>query len=121
MNDLVWITMQVLDVERARIFWREAIGLKELSASEVWVELEIGPGIRLALHPVFHGPALERRGYDRGGPVLGLRVASLDEMGAMLERHGAKALGPPHRIPQGRARDFEDPEGYVFELVELSS
>ena len=73
----------------------------------------------LALHAVFHPPALERRGYDRGGPVLGIRVTSLEDMGGLVERNGARALGAAQDIPGGRSRDFEDPDGYVFELVEL--
>jgi predicted enzyme related to lactoylglutathione lyase len=119
MNELCWISLQTSDLERARTFWRDVVGLPERSASPGWVELELRPGLLLALHPVFHPPALERRGYDRGGPVLGVRVLDLDEVGALLERNGARALGPPHEIPEGRARDFEDPEGYVFELVEM--
>jgi len=34
-------------------------------------------------------------------------------------RHGARALGNAQEIPGGASRDFEDPEGYVFELVEM--
>ena len=67
----------------------------------------------------FHAASLDRRGYQRGGPVLGLGVQDLEEMGKLLEREGARALGPAHAIPGGRARDFEDPEGYVLELVQL--
>ena len=120
MNDLVWISLQVSDIERARTFWRDAVGLKERSAAPGWVELELRPDVLLQLHGVFHAKALDRRGYDRGGAVLGVRVYDLDEMGALLERHGALALSPAHAIPGGRARDFEDPEGYVFELVEFA-
>ena len=118
-NELIWVTLQVADVEQSRRFWRDAIGLTERSAAAGWVELELGAGVRLALHSVFHRPALERRGYDRGGPVLGIRVQSLEDMGALVERHGARALGAAQDIPGGRSRDFEDPDGYVFELVEL--
>jgi catechol 2,3-dioxygenase-like lactoylglutathione lyase family enzyme len=118
-NELVWVTLQVPDVERSRQFWRDVIGLPERSATPTWVELELRSGVNLALHAVFHAPALERRGYDRGGPVVGIRVQSLDEMGALVERNGAKALGAVQDIPGGRSRDFEDPDGYVFELVEL--
>jgi catechol 2,3-dioxygenase-like lactoylglutathione lyase family enzyme len=119
MNDLCWVTLQVPDIEASRRFWREIIGLPEKSYSPGWVELELRPGLLLALHPVFYPKALEKRGYDRGGPVLGIRVASLDEMGNLVVRNGAKALGGAAEIPGGRARDFEDPDGYVFELVEL--
>jgi len=119
-NELCWVSLQVSNVESARNFWRDVVGLPEKSYSPGWVELELRPGLLLALHPVFYAKALEKRGYDRGGPVLGIRVLNLDEMGALVERHGAKALSSPHEIPGGRARDFEDPDGYVFELVELS-
>ena len=120
MNELVWISLQVPDVEQSRYFWRDIIGLPERSAAPGWVELELRPGLLLALHPVFHAAAMERHGYDRGGPVLSIRVFDLNEMGALVERRGAHALGEIHAIPGGRARDFEDPDGYVFELVELS-
>lgn len=121
MNQLCWVTLQVTDVESSRRFWREVIGLRETSFSPEWVELELRPGISLALHPAFYPRALEKRGYDRGGPVLGVQVQNLDEMGDLVVRNGAKALSYTHEIPGGRARDFEDPEGYVFELVELAS
>ncbi len=119
-NELCWVSLQVPDVEQARAFWRNVIGLPEKSAAPGWVELELRPGLLLALHPVFYAKALDKRGYDRGGPVLGIRVMNLDEMGALVERHGARALGAAHEIPGGRARDFEDPDGYVFEMVELA-
>jgi catechol 2,3-dioxygenase-like lactoylglutathione lyase family enzyme len=118
-HELVWVTLQVNDVERSRWFWREIIGLAEKSATPTWVELELRPGVHLALHAVFHASALERRGYDRGGPVMGIRVTSLEDMTALVERNGARALGAVQDIPGGRSRDFEDPDGYVFELVEL--
>ena len=121
MNDLLWITLQVSDLERARKFWRDAVGLRERSAAPGWIELELRSDVLLALHPVFHAKALERRGYDRGGAVLGVRVADLDEMSALLQREGATALSPAHAIPGGRSRDFEDPEGYVFEIVQIDS
>jgi len=118
-NELTWVTLQVPDVEKSRRFWRDIIGLAERSATPTWVELELHAGVHLALHAVFHPPALERRGYDRGGPVLGIRVTSLEDMGGLVERNGARALGAAQDIPGGRSRDFEDPDGYVFELVEL--
>lgn len=121
MNELCWITLQVPDVERSRRFWREIIGLPELSATPTWVELQLRPGVALALHPVFHQRAVDLRGYDRGGPVLGIRVMNLEEMGDLVERNGAKPLGRILDIPGGRSRDFEDPDGYVFELVELGA
>ena len=119
MNELWWISLQVPDVEQSRSFWRDIVGLPERSAAPGWVELELRPGVLLALHPVFHPPALERRGYDRGGPVLGVRVFDLEEMGHLVERHGARPLGKAHEIPGGRARDYEDPDGYVLELIQL--
>ncbi len=119
MNELAWISLQVHDVEQSRFFWREVIGLPERSAAPGWVELELRPGLHLALHPIFHPPALERRGYDRGGAVMGIRVRDLDAMTRLLEQHGARPLGAPHEIPGGRARDFECIDGYLFELVEL--
>jgi catechol 2,3-dioxygenase-like lactoylglutathione lyase family enzyme len=120
MNSPCWISLQVNDVERSRAFWRDVIGLKERSATPGWVELELRPDLVLALHPVFRKVAMEKRGYDRGGPVLGVQVADLPEMTGLLARHGCRPLGSAHEIPGGRARDFEDPDGYVLELVELS-
>jgi catechol 2,3-dioxygenase-like lactoylglutathione lyase family enzyme len=119
-NELCWITLQVANVERSRQFWRDVIGLPEKSATPDWVELELRPGLLLALHPVFYPNALIKRGYDRGGPVIGIRVHDLTEMGALVLRRGARALGESQEIPGGISRDFEDPEGYVFELVQFT-
>ena len=93
MNELCWITLQVPDVERSREFWRDVIGLTEKSATPAWVELELRPGLLLALHPVFYPNALIKRGYDRGGPVIGIRVHDLNEMGALVLRRGARDAG----------------------------
>ncbi|HYS11547.1 MAG TPA: VOC family protein [Myxococcales bacterium] len=120
MNDLCWVSLQVPDLEKARVFWRDVIGLPEKSYTPAWVELELRPGLLLALHPVFYPNALIKKGYDRGGPVLAIRVTNLEEMGALVLRHGARALGNQQEIPGGISRDFEDPDGYVFELVELA-
>ena len=121
MNELCWITLQVPDLETSRRFWTEVVGLPQKSVAPGWVELTLRPGLSLALHAVFFPKALEKRGYERGGPVMGIQVTNLDEMGALVVRHGAKALGAAHDIPGGRSRDFEDPDGYVFELVELGA
>jgi len=110
----------VADLERARNFWHQVIGLPQKSAAPQWVELELRPGIILALHPVFYPKALAQSGYDRGGPVLGIRVLNLDEMGALVVRNGAKALSVAQDFPGGRSQDFQDPDGYVFELVEFT-
>ena len=118
MNELCWVSLQVPDVERARTFWRDVVGLKERSVSASWVELELREGILLALHPVYRQQAMEKRGYDRGGPVLGIAVKDLDEMRELLARHSANPLGKINAVPGGRSQDFEDPDGYVFELVE---
>jgi catechol 2,3-dioxygenase-like lactoylglutathione lyase family enzyme len=118
-NDLLWVTLQATDLERSRSFWRDIVGLPEKYYSPGWVELELKPGVHLALHSVFHAAPFEKRGYDRGGPVLGIRVDSLEEMGALVERGGAMPLSPAQDIPGGRSRDFEDPDGYVFELIQL--
>ena len=119
MNDLLWVTLQATDLEQARSFWRDIVGLAEKYYSPGWVELELKPGVHLALHSVFQAAPFEKRGYDRGGPVLGIRVDSLEEMGALVERGGAKSLSPVQEIPGGKSRDFEDPDGYVFELIQL--
>jgi predicted enzyme related to lactoylglutathione lyase len=118
-NELCWVSLQVSDLERARRFWREVIGLTEKSYTPAWVELELRPGLLLALHPVFYPNAMIKRGYDRGGAVLAIRVANLEEMSNLVQRNGALALGSAQEIPGGVSRDFEDPEGYVFELVEM--
>jgi catechol 2,3-dioxygenase-like lactoylglutathione lyase family enzyme len=116
---LAWVTLQVPDVERSRAFWRDAVGLPERTAVPGWVELQVTDEVMLALHPVFHAPALARQGYDRGGPVLGVKVDSLEARTARLTEAGARPLGEPHAVPGGLARDFMDPDGYVLELVEL--
>jgi predicted enzyme related to lactoylglutathione lyase len=117
-SELCWISLQVADLPRARFFWRDVIGLPEQSAAPEWVELTLRSGLALALHPAFHPPALNRRGYDRGGAMLGIRVDDLAAKIRLVEQHGGRALGAPHEVPGGRAQDFECPDGYVFELAQ---
>jgi len=70
-NELCWVSLQVHDVEKSRRFWREVIGLAEKSSTPQWVELELRPGLLLALHPVFYAKALERSGSRPGRRLLG--------------------------------------------------
>ena len=119
MNDLLWVTLQVPDLESSRNFWRDVIGLAEKSYAPGWCELELKPGIHLALHAIFNAAPFEKRGYDRGGPVLGIRVDSLSEMASLVQRSGAHPLSPVQDIGGGQSQDFEDPDGYVFELIQL--
>jgi catechol 2,3-dioxygenase-like lactoylglutathione lyase family enzyme len=119
-NDLLWVTLSVPDLESSRNFWRDVIGLAEKSYAPAWCELELKPGIHLALHAIFNAAPFEKRGYDRGGPVLGIRVDSLSEMASLVQRSGAHPLSPVQDIGGGQSQDFEDPDGYVFELVELA-
>src|SRR5260221_8494300 len=105
-NELCWITLQVSDVGNARRFWGEIVGLPEKSYTPGWVELELRPGLLLALHPVFYPTALEKRGYDRGGPGMGIRVMNLDQMGALVERNSARPFSAAHDIPVGHPRNY---------------
>lgn len=92
-SHLTFVSLPVLDVGRARDFWRDAMGLRvETDAPDGesrWVMLEI-PGARTKVHldPVARIP-------DNGKPVLPLIAADVAGAVETLRERGVEVVAEP--------------------------
>jgi predicted enzyme related to lactoylglutathione lyase len=72
------------------------------------------------VHFGIHPPANFNRAHaGQGSVVLAFDVPSLDECRTRLERLAAPCVQPPHDEGFGLVCSYTDPEGNLFELVEL--
>lgn len=111
------LVLEVADLERARDFYRDLLGLEETLYGErregrTW--FLIGQSARLGLWTEQVGLA-----GGRGGAhvhfALHVEDAELDALRQRLEQRGADVDGP-YRLGPGRAIYLTDPDGNVLEL-----
>jgi predicted enzyme related to lactoylglutathione lyase len=74
-----------------------------------------------AVHFGIHPPEnFDRTSVGKGSAVIAFDVESVAECRDRLARLGSKCLLPPHDEGSGLVALFEDPEGNLFEVVELN-
>ena len=100
------------DLDRARTFYRDVLGLPLLLDEGHVIHFDAGT-IRLAIHRC---PPGDRREAAEGFLVFG--VDNLSEVHTELTRRGAEFLGPPADRPYGRVAYLHDPEGHEIGLLE---
>lgn len=116
-SDLSWIV--VSDLKRARKFFVETLGLKEISANEEWgwVEVQgkeggatIGIGIADKQTPVSPG----------GNAVVTLTVDNLEETKKQLQKKEVSMVGDIMEVPgHVKMQLLKDEDGNLFQLVEV--
>lgn len=106
----VW--MPVENVERAKGFYADVLGLKLVKEDGKWVEFDAN-GTRVALN------GREPGGVGSGGPVLTFEPeGSLDEAVASLKDKGVEFPAEVSEHEWGRVATFKDPEGNDLQLYE---
>jgi predicted enzyme related to lactoylglutathione lyase len=100
------------DLDRARTFYRDVLGLPLLLDEGHVIHFDAGT-IRLAIHRC---PPGQRREAPEGFLVFG--VDNLSEVHKELTRRGAVFMGPPADRPYGRVAYLHDPEGHEIGLLE---
>ena len=108
------VTLQVASVERALLFYRDALGIEFSRRSDRAADALVG-GVRLLLHEDFD-PSLktERRGAGVG---LHLSVLDVDACFEALRERGVVAEEEPENHPWGREFTVRDPDGYEIEFI----
>ena len=106
------IVLYSKDLDRARAFYRDVIGLPLLLEEPHVIHFDAG-SVRLAIHRY---PTGETRGTPEGFVVFA--VSDLDAAYAELVRRGAEFLGPPATRPYGRVAYLRDPEGHEIGLLQ---
>ena len=102
----------VKDIERAKAFYRDVLGLT-LEGDHDWVETTLPGGVRFALH-LWHDGAAEP---SSGGINVDFEVPDIDAAADRLRATGVE-VGEIHRERYGSFFTFVDPEGYRLELYQ---
>lgn len=111
------IRVGVRDLERARAFFRDCVGLEEAFANEQIVRFKTGDA-SLLIEPV---EADDPEAEDLVGRYTGITFAEGNAQAAYeaLASRGVEFLGPPERMAWGGIfAHFRDPDGNVFTIVE---
>lgn len=114
-RNLVQVGLSCRDLEAARRFYRDILGLPLLfeAGNMLFFQLE---GLRLMVG-LTHKPE-----QPIGGSVLYFDAPDLDALGAALEGRGIKFLGPAVTVQQTQThelklREFFDPDGNALALM----
>jgi len=108
------------DPEALARFYSEALDLALEREEHGGLAPHFGADIG-AVHFGIHPPEnFETEGPGHGGVAVTFDVTSLAECEARLARFGAKAILPPHDEGFGRVALYADPDGNLFEIVELT-
>lgn len=119
MTALHHVAVCVTDLERARRFYTDVLGLTEvdrprLNVEGVWYGLGGGQ-----LHLIVHPPTRTLRGtreIDIADGHLALRVRDYDAALARLRAHGVELLERPDNATPWKQIYLTDPDGNVIEL-----
>ena len=111
------IAIVVRDLERARTFYRDTLGLTHLFDAPTLSFFDCG-GVRLMLTPP-EGPR-----FDHPGSILYLEVADILEAHRTLVARGVTFENEPHVIARMSNGDlwmafFSDPDGNPLQLMSM--
>ena len=110
------IRIPVFDLDAARTFYRDVLGLTERSYDPSWLVFDAG--IDVIVEPVVPGDDDEETtiGSFRG---VSFRVDDIETLCAALVERGANMIGMPERQPWGGVlAHVADPDGNVLTLVQ---
>jgi predicted enzyme related to lactoylglutathione lyase len=112
MPTLYSVAVFVTDIERAKLFYRDALGLPMLSEGSFGAEFLDGP-TRLGVHPAIHPDARAMVGRHTG---FTLRVEDILQYCERLHERGVKFVAEPTRQAFGVMAMVADPDGNVLAL-----
>jgi catechol 2,3-dioxygenase-like lactoylglutathione lyase family enzyme len=110
----IWsITLCVSDLERAKDFYEQILGLNKKYEYSSYVGFQCG-GVEIGLRPK------EKLRIRKDGVSIQFFVDSVDEAYGKLKVKGVEFTVEPHDEPWGgRKARFLDPDGNVLELTEI--
>lgn len=113
------VIVYVSDMQKSTHFYRNLLGLKLVSESEQWSELDGGP-FHIALHwSNLSDDVQGQRVVTAGNAELVFEVDDLDSACAEIEQKGGAVDGP--QVMEGldvRVAFLRDPDGMAIELIE---
>lgn len=99
------------DIVKSRDFYRNLLGLPVLVDSPQWVDLDLGEGRRLGLHP--EGGGLK---VMPGSLQLGFAVPDVDRFVIDAKSMGVMVFQDPFDEQFGRLAILADPDGYAVQV-----
>jgi predicted enzyme related to lactoylglutathione lyase len=112
MPSLHSIAIFVSDIERAKRFYRDDLGLPLAREGSFGAEFLDGPG-HLGVHPAVHPDARALVGRHTG---VTLQVDGILQFCERLHRRGVRILAEPTRQPFGVMAMIADPDGNILAL-----
>jgi predicted enzyme related to lactoylglutathione lyase len=109
------VYLYVQDLERAKAFYREVLGLV-LEGDADWAETTLPGGVRFALHRAHEGAPEP----STGGVNVDFEVPDIDLAAERLRSAGVE-VDEIHRERYGSFFTFVDPDGYRLELFQPAS
>ena len=104
----VWVPVD--DMDRARAFYRDTLGLTEQKTTADWSEFDAN-GLMIGLN------AREGTGHSHGGAVITFQPdGSIDDEVERLKSAGVEFTGGISDHPWGRIAPFKDSEGNDLQL-----
>lgn len=111
-----FVTLFLDDIERARAFYRDVIGLPLSHSSSEWMQFGTN-GVLLVLQPK---TASRRDSHaDSNLSHMGLQVDDVESEYRRLSARQVKFTSPPMDTQFGKHATFVDPEGNEIDLLEL--
>jgi predicted enzyme related to lactoylglutathione lyase len=115
---IIWAGLQVADLDKQVVFYRDIIGLRLIRKSESWAVFDAGGGNLFELSHGGESSALPKS--SRQQPlVIGFRVDNLPEVVQLLQEMGVNFITEIESYKSTRWVKFADPEGNVLELKEV--
>jgi len=117
---LGWVLLYVKDLETEKVFYRDKVGLRVAGQWPGGVAFDTGPcKFELMERP---GLTNDRTGWDRNVALISFSVVDLDVTSALLRDRGVTQASEV-RLAVGsnsiRLVQFQDPEGNLFEIIEM--
>ena len=118
-RDLVQVALTTRELDRARIFYRDMLGLPLLFEAGGMLFFQL-KNTRLMIGGAHDQP----QGQLSGGSILYIDAPDIDALGAALEEKGIVFLGPAQTVQKTaagelRLRAFRDPDGNTLALMGL--
>ena len=108
---VVWMPVQ--DIQRAKAFYRDTLGLPITKEDGAWAEVDVN-GLTLGLNGREPSGA-----HGEGGPVVTFQPeATLEETVNDLQSQGVEVPAGISEHPWGRVATFKDTEGNDIQLYE---
>jgi predicted enzyme related to lactoylglutathione lyase len=110
-----WIGVVVDDLEAARRFWGDLLGVAESGSGPDYAEFDLGDGRTFEVLQRSDAPE-----YDRPRFQVGFTVQEIEAARKELIRRGVQPVTEIVRGDVSAWAYFRDPEGNVFEITERS-